>query len=142
LVTVLKFKLAGLIPSEACAVEPAPVTPITSGEGTPFVSSVIDPLTVEVEPGAKTALNVTLEFGAIVVDVDNPVKLTPAPLVANCEKVSVALPLFLSVIGCEFVFPTTTFPKLTLDALADTDACKPTPLNEIAAGELAVSLLM
>ncbi|HEY6442008.1 MAG TPA: hypothetical protein VIY66_01570 [Candidatus Acidoferrales bacterium] len=139
-VTVPKFKLAGLTPSEVLAAEPVPVTPITSGEGTPFVTNVIEPLIAEVEVGANTALNVALEFGAIVVDIDSPVRPTPAPLPANCEKVSVALPVFLSVIGCEFVFPTTTFPKLTLDALADTNACKPVPVNEIGAGELAVLL--
>jgi hypothetical protein len=141
-VTVLKFKLAGLTPSEACAAEPVPVTAITNGEGTPFVTSVMEPVTAEAELGVNNALNVVLEFGAIVVDVDSPVKLTPVPLAANCENVSVALPLFLSVIGCEFVFPTTTFPKLTFDALADKDACKPTPLNEIAAGALSVLLPM
>jgi hypothetical protein len=141
-VTEPKFKLAGLIPSEAFAAEPVPVTPITKGEGTPFVASVIEPLTAELELGANTALNVRLEFGAMVVEVDNPVRFTPVPLAANCEKVSVTLPLFRSVIGCEFVFPITTFPKLTLVALADTKACKPTPLNEITSGELAASLPM
>ena len=140
--TVPKFKLAGLTLSEVFAAEPVPVTPITSGEGTPFVTNVIEPLIAEVELGANTALNVALEFGAIVVDIDSPVRLIPVPLAANCEKVNVAFPLFLSVIGCEFVFPTTTFPKLTLDALADTNACKPIPLNEIAGDELAVLLPM
>jgi hypothetical protein len=48
----------------------------------------------------------------------------------------------LSVIGCVLVLPTTTFPKLTLDALADTNACEPTPLNEIVDGELVVLLPM
>ncbi len=139
-VTVPKLKLAGLTPSEVFAADPVPVTPITSGEGTPFVTNVIEPLIAKVELGANTALNVALEFGAIVVDVDSPVRLIPAPLAANCEKVSVALPLFLSVIGCEFVFPTTTFPKLTLDKLADTNACEPLPLNGIDAGGLAVLL--
>jgi hypothetical protein len=141
-VTVPKFKLAGLTASEVFAAEPVPVTLITSGEGTPFVTNVIEPLIAEVELGLNTALNVALEFGTIVVDIDSPVRPTPAPLAAICEKVSVALPLFLSVIGCEFVFPTTTFPKLTLDVLADTNACEPIPLNEIAAGELAVLLPM
>lgn len=140
--TVLKFKLLGLNPSEVCAAEPVPVTPITSGEGTPFVTSVIEPLVADAELGANAALNVMLEFGAIVVDVDSPVKLTPVPLAASCEKVSVALPPFLSVIGCVLVLPTTTFPKLTLDALADTNACEPTPLNEIVDGELVVLLPM
>lgn len=140
--TVLKFKLLGLKPNDAWAPEPVPVTPITNGEGTPFVTSVMEPMTAKLELGANTALNVTLEFGAMVVDVDNPVKLTPVPLAANCENVSVALPLFLSVIGCEFVFPTTTFPKLTFDVLADTNACRPTPLSEIAAGALSVLLAM
>jgi hypothetical protein len=138
--TVPKFKLAGVTPSEVFAAEPVPVTPITSGDGTPFVTSVIEPLTAESEPGANTALNVALEFGAIAVDVDNPVRLTPAPLAPNCEKVSGALPLFRSVIGCELVFPTTTFPKLTLVVLADTNACKPMPLNETAPGEFPVLL--
>lgn len=141
-VTVLKFKLVGLTPSEACAAEPVPLTPMTNGDGTPFVTIVIEPLTAEVEVGANTALNVILEFGAIVVDVDNPVKLTPVPLAANCENVRAALPLFLIVIGCEFVFPTTTFPKFTLDALADTNACMPTPLSEIGDGALSVLLAM
>jgi hypothetical protein len=96
---VLKFKLLGLKPSPACAAEPVPVTPITKVEGAPFVTSVMEPLTAELELGLNTALNVILEFGAIVVDIDNPVKLTPVPLAANCENVSVALPLFLSVSG-------------------------------------------
>ena len=141
-VTVPKFKLAGLTPSEVLAAEPVPVTSITSGDGTPFVTSVIEPLTAEDDAGVNTALKVALELGAIAVDVDNPVKLTPAPLAANCEKVSAALPLLWSVIGWVLVFPTTTFPKLTLVALADTNACKPTPLNEIVPGELAVLLPM
>ena len=135
-----KFKPAGLTPSEAFAAEPLPVTPITNGEGTPFVTKLIEPVIVALELGANTALKVRLEFGAIVVDVDNPAKLTPVPLAASCEKVSVVLPPFLSVIGWEFVFPITTFPKLTLAALDDTIACNPTPLNEITSGEFAALL--
>jgi hypothetical protein len=138
--TVPKFKLAGLTPSEAFAAEPVPVTPITNGEGTPFVTRLIEPVIVEVELGANTALKVRLEFGAIAVEVDNPARLTPVPLADSCEKVSVVLPLFLSVIGWEFVFPTTTFPKLTLVALDDTMACNPTPLKEITSGEFAALL--
>ena len=53
----------------------------------------------------------------------------------TCENVSVALPLFFSVIGCELVFPTLTVPKLTLDGLADICACAPVPVRLITNGD-------
>jgi len=54
-----------------------------------------------------------------------------------CENVRVALPLFLSVIGCELLLPSATVPKLTLDGLAEICACVPVPLNAIFSGEPA-----
>jgi len=85
----------------------------------PFVVSVIDPLIVVVDVGVKIALKFTLAPAAIVVDVESPVWLMPAPATVICENVKVALPLFFSVIDCELLFPSVTLPKLMLDGLAE-----------------------
>lgn len=78
----------------------------------------MDPLTVAAEPGVNTALNMALLPAAIVVDVVRPVRLNPVPVVEICENVSVAVPWLLSVMGCELLFPTMTFPKLTVVGFA------------------------
>jgi hypothetical protein len=131
--TVLRFKLAGLAPSNAVAVEPVPDRLMTSGEGWPVITSVRDPLMVVVEVGVKTALNVTLPAGAIVVEVDRPVMLNPAPAAVTCEKIRVVLPVFLSRMGCELVVPVTTLAKLTLAGVAAS-----TPALELVGAALEV----
>jgi hypothetical protein len=98
-VTVLKFRLVGFALSDAVAAVPVPVRLITSGEGVPFVTNVKDPLTLAVDVGVKIVLKVVLPPAAIVVDVESPVEVMPAPAGVTCENVSVALPLFVSVIG-------------------------------------------
>ena len=82
--------------------------------------STTDPLTVPAKVGVKTALNVVLAPAAIVVVVEIPVTLNPElePVTETCEKVSVVLPLFFSVMGCELLFPTATFAKVVLVGLA------------------------
>lgn len=59
---------------------------ITSGEGAPFVASVIEPFTVPVAEGLKVALNVVVAPAAIVVDVVNPVWPKPVPATLTWEK--------------------------------------------------------
>ena len=71
--TLPKDRLVGFVPSDKVAVAPVPDRLITSGEGVPFVVSVMLPLTVVAEDGVKTALNVVLPPAAIVVDVERPV---------------------------------------------------------------------
>ena len=71
--TFPKLKLVGLTPSDNVAVAPVPDKLIRSGEGVPFVVSVMLPLAVVAEDGVKTALNVVLPPAAIVVDVERPV---------------------------------------------------------------------
>ena len=51
-----------------------------SGEGVPFVVSVIDPLTVPLDEGSKVALNVMLPPAGIVSDVLRPVWAKSAPV--------------------------------------------------------------
>ena len=71
--TFPKLKVVGFAPSDKVAAAPVPDRLITSGEGVPFVVSVMLPLTVVAEEGVKTALKVVLPPAAIVVDVERPV---------------------------------------------------------------------
>jgi hypothetical protein len=112
--TVPKLKLVGFADSTFVAAIAVPVKLIVNGEGVPFVDSVIDPLTGVVEVGVKTALNDTLPPAAIVVDVVRPVIDIPVPVTEMFENVSVAVPLLVSVMGCELLLPTTTFVKVAL----------------------------
>lgn len=86
-------------------------------------------------------MNVALAPAAIVVAVESPVTLNPEPVTVTCEKVSVVLPVFFRVIGCELLFPTETLPKLALVGLAEGWACKPVPVKPMAAGEPDALLL-
>src|SRR5271154_3676428 len=108
--TVLKFRLVGLAASCDIAAEPTPDRLITSDEGAPFVASVMEPLTVAVEVGVKIALKATLPPAGICVEVERPVMLKPFLGGVTCEKVSVELPPFWSVMVCELLVPFTTLP--------------------------------
>jgi hypothetical protein len=71
--TLPKDKLDGLAPSDGAAMAPVPDRLMTSGDGVPFVMSVILPFTVVAEDGVKTALKLVFAPAAIVVDVETPV---------------------------------------------------------------------
>jgi hypothetical protein len=139
---VPKLKLAGLAPKIRVAATPVPVRLMVNGEGVPFVVSLTLPLMVVAEVGVKIALNVRLPPAAIVEDVVSPVTLMPVPAMTMLENVSVALPLLCSVIGCELLFPTTTFEKAMLVGDAEICACMPVPLSGIVAGEPGALLEM
>jgi hypothetical protein len=117
--TFPKPKLAGLAPSNSVDATPVPDRLIVIGDGVPFVVRVIEPLIAAVDVGAKIALKLVLPPAAIVVVVESPVWLMPAPATVICENVIVALPLFVSVIGCELLLPIVTFPKATLAGFAE-----------------------
>lgn len=114
---------------------------ITSGDGVPFVVSVMLPLTAFADDGVKTASKVVLPPAAIVVDVERPVWLNPVPETVIWENVKVALPLFVRVMGCELLLPSATVPKLTLAGLDDICGCVPVPLSAILSGEPAPVLV-
>ena len=132
--TFPKLKVVGLAASSRAAVAPVPDRLITREEGAPFVASVMLPPTAVEEDGVKTALNVVLPPAVIVVDVERPVSLKPAPATVICENVSVALPLFASVIVCELLVPTVTVPKVTLVGLAAICGSVPVPVSAIERG--------
>jgi hypothetical protein len=117
--TLPKERLAGLAPSDSVAADPVPDRPIVSEDGVPLVASVMLPLVDAEDEGVNTASNVALLPAAIVLDVERPVWLNPVPETVTWENVRVALPLFVSVIGCELLFPALTVPKLTLDGFAE-----------------------
>jgi hypothetical protein len=119
--TVPKLTLDGF--ADICACAPVPVKLITNGDGVPLVASVMLPLAAVADDGVNTALKLKLPPAVIVEDVESPVWLMPPPATLIWEKVSVALPLFVSVTGTEPLLPTATFPKLTLDGLAEICAC-------------------
>jgi hypothetical protein len=133
--TLPKATGEGLIVIVGCVATPVPLRLIVSVDGVPFVVSWTDPLTVPAAVGANTALKDRFPPAAIVEDVVSPVMLIPVPATVILENVSVALPLFCSVIGCELLLPTVTFEKATLDGDAAACDCWPVPLNESVAGD-------
>jgi hypothetical protein len=118
-ITFPNTKLEGFAPTDSVVACPVPDISIISGEGAPLVVNAIEPFTVPADNGSNVASNVALAPGPIVVDVLSPTSLKPAPETPMCENVSVELPVFVNRIGCEFVFPSTTVPKPTLDGLAE-----------------------
>ena len=117
--TLPNARLVGLVTSDKVGDDPVPVRLIVSGDGVPLVVRLMVPVTAVPDDGVKTALNVALPPAAIVVEVERPVWLKPAPVTVISENVSVAFPLFLRTMGCELLLPTVTVPKLTLVGFAE-----------------------
>jgi len=118
-VTVPNARLPGFAVSPAVAAVPVPLRDIVNREGEASVVSAIDPLTDVADAGLNTALKVRLLPAGIVVEVERPATLNPEPVTETWENVRVAFPLFLSMIGCELLFPTTTLAKLTVAGVAE-----------------------
>jgi len=140
--TFPKLKVEGVAPSDRVVVAPVPDRLITSGEGVPFVVSVMLPVAVVAEDGVKTASKGTLPPAAIEVEVERPVSVKPVPATATCENVRVAFPLFSSVIACELLVPTVTVPKVTLVGLAEICGWVPVPERAIIRGEPGALLVI
>lgn len=117
--TLPNARLEGFAPSRKVAVTPVPLTGMESGEpGALFVSDT-DPLTRPAEVGENTMLNDEFLPARIEVGSVSPLMLTPAPVALAAEIMSVAVPLFVTVIVCELLVPVVTFPKLTVDGLVE-----------------------
>jgi hypothetical protein len=122
--------------------EPVPDRGIVSEEGAPLVTSVMDPLTAADVVGVKLALKATLPPAGIVVAVERPEMLNPAPGGVTCENVKVELPPFCSVMACELLLPFATVPKLMLAGVAEICACRPVPVRGIVTGEFEALLVI
>jgi hypothetical protein len=138
-----KARLVGLDPSCTVAAEPLPLNGIVRTAGEPFVVRAMEPVTVLVELGVKIALNDMLAPAAIVVVVERPVMLKAGPPVTlTCENVSMALPVFFSVILWEWFVPITTLPKAADAGFAEPTAWTPVPVRAIDAGEPGALLVI
>jgi hypothetical protein len=115
---------------------------IVSGDGVPFVVSLIDPLMAVVDVGVKIALKVRLPPAAMVVAVVNPETVIPVPVVVIFEKESVAFPLFVSVMGLELLDPTAIVPNATLVGDAAIWGCTPVPVSPMLTGDPGALLVM
>jgi hypothetical protein len=91
---------------------------------------VIVPDELPVAAGANFAERVAFWPAGMVTGVVSPLMLKPVPVMVAWEIVALALPLFVSVIVCELLLPTATFPKAKLPGLAISDAFAATPLPE------------
>jgi hypothetical protein len=138
---VLKFRLVGAAPSCTVDAPPVPDRAIVSDAGAPLVASVMDPFTAAVVVGVKIALKATLPPAGMVVAVDRPEIVNPAPGGVTFENVRVELPPFCSVMVCELLVPFTTVPKLTLAGIAEICAWSPVPASGIVSGEFEASLV-
>lgn len=104
--------------------------------------NVTDPLDEVADVGVNTALKFSVPPAATVLEVLIPETLKPEPLTLTCDKESVELPLFFSVITSELLYPTATLPKLTLVGLTEPSDCSPVPLRAIVAGEPGALLVI
>ena len=116
--TLPKGKLVGVAPSRVVEAVPVPLNAIASGEFGALLTSETDPLTLPAVFGANTRLNVVVPPAAIVFGREMPFVLKPAPVTLACVIVKLAFPPFVSVIGCELLFPVVTLPKLALEGFA------------------------
>ena len=90
--------------------------------------------------GVKLTVKVVDFPGANVSGKARPVRPKPVPGPADCVTLRLAVPGLLSVIVCEFDWPTVTLPKLTEPGTTEIWDWTPTPLSEIESGEFAAVL--
>ena len=144
-VTEPKATLFGFAVS--CPCTPVPASATDAGDPAALLTIEIDPVAPPAAVGLNTAVNDAVLPALIVIGIDPPVMLKPAPDAIACVTVSVALPEFVSETVCVPVPPTATFPKLTFAGFSVSCACPavPVPLNAIVSGDpctlLAIEML-
>jgi phosphopantothenate synthetase len=131
--TLPKFSLIG--DALSCPTVPVPLSAIVSGEFGPLLTTEMLPVALPEPFGANDALIVADCPAVSVNGVVTPETVKPAPVTFTCDTVTLAVPLFLSVMDCEFVLPTLTLPKFSLVGDAPSCACVPVPLSAIVNGE-------
>lgn len=112
--TLPKFALAGLMLNSDCVCVCVPVPLNATVMGEPGASLAIEmlPLAPPAEDGVKLAEKLTLWPALSVVGMDNPTMVKLVPETPAEEIVTLAVPEFVRVIGCDPVLPTATLPKL------------------------------
>jgi hypothetical protein len=114
---------------------PVPVSAIVSGEFGALLTTEMLPVALPELLGANVALIVADCPAVNVNGVVTPEIVKPAPVTFTADTVTLAVPLFFSVIACTLLLPTFTLPKFSLAGEAPSCACVPVPLSAIVNGE-------
>ena len=110
--------LVGFAPSSKVGATPIPLRGMAKGELGALLTSEAEPVTLPVEVGANTTLNVLFPPAAIVNGTVKPVMLKPVPETLAREIVTPAVPLLVNLMVCELLVPVITFPKLAVVGVA------------------------
>lgn len=98
---------------------PVPVKLITSVELEALLMIETLPDVLPVTAGVKVTVKVELAPGAIEAGALKPLSANPVPETDTLEILADALPLFVRVIACFALPPSSTLPNATLAGLAD-----------------------
>lgn len=109
--------------------------------GAPSVKITV-PLAPPATVGANCTLNEIFWPAGIVAGNERPVIPKPAPETVATLRTRLTLPVFVSVTGCDVLWPTVTLPKLSEDGLIVMPLSVPFPVREIVSGEFEASLVM
>ena len=131
----VKLTLAGLAERVTEAATPVPFRATAFGELGALLEMRTLPDKLPAAVGANNAAKVAVAPAASVAGVFKPLTLKPEPLAAICEMVSVAVPVFVSVKFCDFVWFSMTLPKLKLAGVTLRPAWAPVPPSVIVSGE-------
>lgn len=96
------------------AVTAVPESGILSDGFEPSDVIVTLPVALPAAVGVNLTLRVVFAPAATVTGVVIPLRLNPLPLTAACEIVTLAPPVFVSVIVCDWLVPTVTLVKVAL----------------------------
>src|SRR4030095_8948083 len=96
-VTLPKLTLAGI--TEICGCTPLPLSEIVVGELAALLTKLRLPVALPVVAGAKPTLSEKLWPAVRVTAPVKPLTVNPAPVMATCETLTVAVPVFVSAIA-------------------------------------------
>ncbi len=136
-VTLLKLTLVGITEIWGCT--PLPLSEIVAGELVALLTTLRLPVALPAVAGAKLTVSVKLWPAARVMAPEKPLTANPAPVMATCEMLTLAVPVFVSATPLEAEVPTRILPKFRLLVLAESkydgeevdDAGVPVPDTEI-----------
>ncbi len=115
-VTLPKFVLPGI--TEICGCTPLPLSEIVAGELVALLTKLRLPVALPTVAGAKLTASEILWPAARVMAPLKPLKLNPAPVMAACERLTLAVPVFVSTRAWDPELPTRVLPNFRLLALA------------------------
>lgn len=122
---------------------PAPESAIVAGEFVALLSTVTVPDELPVDTGANVASSVADCPGARIKPVETPLSEKCAPEMLTFDNVTFEFPAIVRVTLRALLFPTSTFPKLKLEAFVVRNAVAaiPVPLTETVLGEPDMSVI-